>query len=72
MPKYMTKQIRAIAAILAGMIAVVILSSSLYIAAEADHDCRGEDCVICAQIAACENTLRELACAAVAVAAVTQ
>ncbi len=66
----MTKQIRAIAAMLAGMIAVVILSSSLYIAAEADHDCRGEDCVICAQIAARENTLRELACAVIAAAAV--
>lgn len=67
----MTKRIRAIAAILAGIVAVVILSSSLYIAAEADHDCHGADCLICAHIVVCENTLRELACAVLVAVAAT-
>lgn len=54
----MTKQIRVFTVFLAVMIAVVMLSSSLYIIVESDHDCHGDDCVICEQIAACENTLR--------------
>ncbi len=38
---------------------LVVLFSAFCIAAEADHDCTGEDCLICACIRQCENTLRE-------------
>ena len=40
------------------MLLVIMLFSSFYIAVEADHDCTGEDCPICACIQQCENNLR--------------
>ena len=40
------------------MLLVFVLFSAFCIAAEADHDCCGEDCPICACIQMCENTLR--------------
>ena len=48
------KIISGVAAIL---FLAIMLFSSFYIAAEADHDCTGEDCPICAVIHQCENTL---------------
>lgn len=39
------------------MMLFIVLFSSFFIAAEADHDCCGEDCPICACIYQCENTL---------------
>ena len=50
----------------------LILCSMVYIAAEADHDCVGDGCAICAQISICRNTLKDLmtaVCAAVFAAA---
>ena len=39
------KKITAI--LLAGMLAVVMFYSALYITAEANHNCEGENCPIC-------------------------
>lgn len=36
----------------------LMISSILFIAIEADHDCKGEDCPICYQIAVCEKTYK--------------
>ena len=42
------------------LLALVLLCSVLFVIAEADHDCHGEDCAICAQIVRCVSLLREL------------
>lgn len=55
----MTKP-KQLAAVLALLLALVMLFSAVYIALEADHDCCGEDCFVCAQLRACEELLRNL------------
>ena len=60
----MTKKFR----FLTGLLAVVMLSSAVYIAVEADHDCSGEDCAICHQIGVCEDLLKSLGLAGAAAA----
>ncbi len=51
-------RIRKIAAgIIVVMMLFAVLFSTFFIALEADHDCCGEDCPICAFIAVCENIL---------------
>lgn len=45
---------------LAAMLAIAVLLAVLYTAAEADHDCSGDRCFICAMISACESTLKSL------------
>ncbi len=52
--------LRITAGIMGLMMLVIVLFSSFYVAAEADHDCCGEDCPICAGIRQCENTLRRI------------
>ena len=64
----MTKKKRIISLIVAVAIFFVMLYSALYIAAEANHDCVGENCPICYQISVCENTLKNLSLAVCAVA----
>ena len=66
----MTKKFRFMTGLLAAVLAVVMLSSAVYIAVEADHDCSGEDCAVCRQISACENLLKSLGFAG-ATAAIT-
>ena len=55
---------RRIKRILSGTMAALFLAamlfSSFFIAVEADHDCTGEDCPICAVVHQCENTLRSV------------
>ena len=51
------KQIRTLTALL---LALVMILSVSFIALNADHDCCGEDCRICAQIRACEELLHDL------------
>ena len=46
------------AVIISLMMLAIVLFSAFYIAVETDHDCCGEDCLICACIQLCENTLR--------------
>ena len=57
MSKDFTKKI---AAILAAATASVMILSVAYIAAEANHDCAGEDCPVCVCIEQCLNNLRTL------------
>ena len=64
----MKKRFRFLTGLLAAVLTVVMLSSAVYIAVEADHDCSGEDCAICRQISACENLLRSLGLAGAAAA----
>jgi len=64
----MTKKKRIISLIVAVAVFFVMLYSALYIAAEANHDCVGENCPICYQISVCENTLKNLSLAVCAVA----
>ncbi len=64
----MTKKFHFLTGLLAALLAVVMLSSAVYIAVEADHDCSGEDCAICHQISTCENLLRVLGFAGAAAA----
>ncbi len=47
------------AVIMIMMLLVIALFSAYFIAAEADHDCCGEDCPICSMVQQCERALRE-------------
>ncbi len=49
---------RIAAGILGLLLLAVVLFSAFYPAAEADHDCAGEDCAVCICIRLCENTFR--------------
>lgn len=51
---------RMAAGIVAFLMLFIILFSAALIAAEADHDCTGEDCPICACIAQCEDPLNQI------------
>ena len=64
----MTKKPCFMTRLLAAVLAVVMLSSAVYLAVEANHDCSGEDCAICRQISACENLLKTLGLAGAATA----
>ena len=64
----MTKKSRLITGLLAAVLAAVMLSSAVYIAVEANHNCSGEDCAICHQIGVCENLLKSLGLAGPAAA----
>ena len=64
----MTKKKRIISLVVAVAVIFVMLYSALYIAAEANHDCVGENCPICYQISVCEHTLKNLSLAVCAVA----
>lgn len=54
------KQHRIIAFIIFLVFSLVIFSSSLFIITHADHDCTGEDCSICMELAECYNILHTL------------
>ena len=56
----MTKKSRLITGLLAAVLAAVMLSSAVYIAVEANHNCSGEDCAICHQLQVCENLLKSI------------
>ena len=64
----MTKKPCFMTRLLAAVLAVVMLSSAIYIAVEANHDCSGDDCAICSQISICENLLKSLGLAGAAAA----
>lgn len=54
----MAKHIREISFVLVLAVCLLVLFSAVFITAEADHDCIGEDCRICAVITICKNTLK--------------
>ena len=60
----MTKKPCFMTRLLAAVLAVVMLSSAVYLAV----DCSGEDCAICHQISVCENLLKSLGLAGAAAA----
>ena len=63
----MTKKSRLITGLLAAVLAAVMLpSSAVYIAVEANHNCSGEDCAICHQLQICENLLKSIGLAGAA------
>ena len=64
----MTKKSRLITRLLAAVLAAVMLSSAVYIAVEANHNCSGEDCAICHQLQVCENLLKSIGLAGAAAA----
>ena len=64
----MTKKPCFMTRLLVAVLAVVMLSSAVYLAVEADHDCSGDDCAICRQISICENLLKSLGLAGAAAA----
>lgn len=64
----MTKKLCFMTRLLAAVLAVVMLSSAIYLAVEADHDCSGDNCAICRQISICENLLKSLGLAGAAAA----
>ena len=49
---------RIIALVLAAIVFFTFAFSVCVIAAEAGHDCHGEDCPICELIAVCENNIK--------------
>lgn len=54
------KSKKIVAAILGMSMLFVLLFSLFYILAEANHDCAGEDCPICACIQQCEHNIRQM------------
>ena len=54
----MTKRERIVAAVLAALAVLVMLSSAFFIVAHAEHDCAGEDCPICEQLCACVKSFQ--------------
>ncbi|MBR2674214.1 MAG: hypothetical protein IKE52_01990 [Mogibacterium sp.] len=50
---------RIIAAIIMTVFFLIVLLSSFFVAAEAEHDCSGDDCPICDYIHICENLLHQ-------------
>ena len=61
---------RFAAGIIALMMLIVVLFAVSFITEEADHDCSGDDCPICACIQLCENTIQQIGSGAAAQAAV--
>ena len=64
----MTKKLCFMTRLLAVVLAIVMLSSAIYLAVEANHDCSGDDCAIFRQISICENLLKSLGLAGAAAA----
>lgn len=59
----MEKKKKIAAILLAVAVLLVVLYSALFIAAETNHDCTGENCPICYQINVCQNALKNLSSA---------
>ena len=60
---------RIFAVLVSIFLIAALFSSAFYIALEADHDCSGEDCRVCAQILVCVQTLRGFSLAMIVVLA---
>ena len=56
----MANKKRLIALVVLAAVLVITLFSSCYVIKEADHDCTGAACPVCAMIEQCENNLRQI------------
>ena len=56
----MKKVYRGLALAAAILLLLAMLFSELFIICESDHDCIGDDCPICAEIAICDTFLRQI------------
>ena len=56
----MGKTKRILAMVMAVVIFAVMLSSALFLAEEANHDCIGDGCQICLQLTLCRGILKSL------------
>lgn len=56
----LTNKKRLIALVVLVAVLAVALFSSCYVIREADHDCTGAACPICAMIEQCEDNLRQI------------
>ncbi|MCR5041737.1 MAG: hypothetical protein K6C36_06565 [Clostridia bacterium] len=54
---------RSAAVFLAALILAAVAAALIIVVHEADHDCTGEGCPICAAVAVCQNTLKTLSAA---------
>lgn len=66
----MAKQKRLAAVLLVVLVLVAMATSLFVLAHEADHDCVGEGCSVCAVISLCRNTLKALCGTLIAAATV--
>ncbi len=57
---FLLKVYRALGCIMSIIMLVLMLLSLFFIAAEAGHDCHGEDCHICEVIEQCRKTVRRV------------
>ena len=62
----MTQEKRIIKMLVSVLMVLVVLSSALFIAVEAGHDCTGAGCAVCRQISAVEDVLRAFGFAVIA------
>lgn len=65
----MGKTKRILAMVMAVALFAVMLSSALFLAEEADHDCIGDGCQICLQMNLCRGVLKSLSLVLLAAAA---
>lgn len=65
----MGKTKRILAMVMAVALFAVMLSSALFLAEEADHDCIGDGCQICLQLNLCRGVLKSLSLVLLAAAA---
>ena len=65
-----TNKKRLIALVVLAAVLVITLFSSCYVIKEADHDCSGAACPICAMIEQCEDNLRQIGTGQITIIAV--
>lgn len=56
----MANKRRFCTAVLAVLILLAVTASLVILAHESNHDCIGEDCMVCAVVAVCRNTLKSI------------
>ena len=60
------KHTRALALLLSAALLLVLLASTAFVAAHADHDCQGDGCLVCQQLNICTEHLKIVSLAAAA------
>lgn len=60
------KHTRALALLLSAAMLLVLLASTAFVVSHADHDCCGDNCLICEQINVCTQHLKTVSLAAAA------